>query len=125
MRVPDWFCKELSFIDPRYYVVKNADTDLFEIKMRLDFARKLDPSHFVRMRNPTIAVFDRLNDTALNSLRRRRRKALERMGGPEGELREIVSRNKEAKQKRVEYGQDQMAEGFMEDYRFNRKHTIS
>lgn len=123
--IPRWFDKELLIIDPRYYVVRNDGLNIFEIKVRMDFARKMDPGHFIRMHNPTIAVFERLNDDALNDLRRRKWIAAHRHGGPEAELKEIIARNKEAKRKKIEMGHDQIAEGFMENYKYKRRHTVT
>jgi hypothetical protein len=142
MRVPDWFCKELSFIDPRYFVVFNEEYRYYEVKVRMNFSRKVEipgsvtsdgrnrvimkgVSLKMRIKDPTVAVFDHPIDSILDDLRRRRRIAANRPGGEDAELREIIARNKKAKKKKIELGQEQMAEGFIEDYKYNRRHTVS
>jgi hypothetical protein len=140
--IPRWFERELSFIDPRYFVVFNEEYRYYEVKVRMNFSRKVEipgsvtsdgrnrvitksVSLAMRVKNPTVAVFDHPADTVLDDLRRRRRIAANRPGGEDAELREIIARNKKAKKKKIELGQEQMAEGFMEDYKYKRRHTIS
>jgi hypothetical protein len=77
MRVPGWFLRELSFIDPRYYVVIEGDgfTTPFSYQIRFNkkvFTEGPDGKWVWHWDSPILAEFDHLNDEALNRLRYRK-----------------------------------------------------
>ena len=138
--VPAWFKRELRVLDPRYFVIYNDDFCYWEVKMKLDFSRKIDlPGSYtsdrthhvatpasqlrVRMHNPTVAIFEDLNDRAMLELRQRRQAFLSRSPGQDDEVTEIAKRNKEARAKREEVGQQMVVDGFMEDHKYKRRKT--
>lgn len=124
-----WFLKELQMIDSRYFVVWNEMYGYWEIKVRLDCDRKTETVSKEEMdvpgviknaqeamrvfaKNPTIAVELRLDDAALNDLRRRKYLRTKYVHN-EDEIRDIAYRNKQAEEKASRLGIELIADGLI------------
>lgn len=117
MRPPRWFEKELSFIDSTYFIAYNKKYQYYEIKKRMNIIKD---GRFV-VTQPTLAVFKRLNDNALNNLRERKYMGRKYSGDPKKYLGYINSLNKEAKQKKRDLALEMMAEGYLKIHNLGRK----
>ena len=129
--IPKWFVQELKLIDPHLFVVFNQEDRYYEVKTNMEFNRVVDipglvtkskadgnilnPDQLLKisMKNPTIAVFRELDSRALEELRFRRWKFLQKFRKPSDDIKEIIERNREAKKKKAELSAEMMAEGFM------------
>ena len=135
MIIPAWFKKELAIIDPRYYPVWNLAWEYWEIKCRLDFSRSIENPTVIKkdeiiklsIRNPTVAVFQNLNDDALFQLRKRKHIGLKfhrAYDGTKAYIEDVLRRNREAKSKKRELAAELVAEGYMKIYDLEHKKTF-
>ena len=117
-----WFLKELACIDPSYSVVYNEAYRYYEIKKGLDIYRTdKQNGKTVRLKNPTVAVFHTLDESALDSLRRRKRVGLKYHTNSLAYLEDIRKQNNEAKRKARELALEQQAEGWMKIHNWGKK----
>lgn len=122
MLIPEWFAKELAIVDDAYYVFPNENYQYFEIKRRMDIDRKdKENGKRVRIKDPTVAVFKSLNDDALLSIRKRKYIGLQYRQNMLEYMKDIQRQNREAKAKAIEIAREQIAEGFMRIFQWNRK----
>ena len=124
MNPPSWFLKQLTIIDKTYFPVWNEHYAYWEIKKRMEIARTNgDTGHLVNIKDPTLAIFNHLNDNALLTLRRRKYNGLmyHRKYSSTAYLDHIVRANRIAKKKMKEIAHERMAEGFMKMYDMSRK----
>jgi hypothetical protein len=77
----------------------------------------------VRIKDPTVATFRHLNDSAIQNMNKR--KFLGRKYEGLKYLEWIKNRNKEAKAKGKLLAREMVVEGFMEEYKFQRKKSVS
>jgi hypothetical protein len=70
------------------------------------------------------AVFDELDQRAIDNLRYRRWVGQRYLGNPEAYLRWLKQEELEAKAKEKEIARDMMAEGFMKAYKMQRSFTV-
>jgi hypothetical protein len=129
---PAWFVKELAVVDPTYFLYYNEQYSYWEIKKRMDFNRKIDENVAknrelrARAKNPTVAVFSRLNDDAILDLRKRKYMGLKhhRANREDDYLNWIISQNREAKAKKRQIALEMMAEGAMRAYKYMNSHQV-
>ena len=112
-----WFERELELIDPTYFVVFNKRYQYYEIKKQMNVVRN---GELVVVR-PTLAVFRRLNDRALDNLRQRKFMGIKYSGDSKKYLNYLNSLNKEAKKKKQEFAMEMMAEGYMKIHNLGRR----
>ena len=123
-----WFLRELRIIDHRYRVIPVEETQSYRIVMDSDVMVESPMRGAFRITGPkTVDVFQHLNADALTSLRRRKyigrqMKILER---PNAEWEYLIAQERAAKQKEMAIAHDMMAEGMMEGYKIDRKHSVS
>ena len=123
-----WFLRELACVDSTYYVRVKEDTQVYEIIKDADVVVESPMRGAFRITGPkTVDVFQHLNADALTSLRRRKyigrqMKILER---PNAEWEYLIAQERAAKQKEMAIAHDMMAEGMMEGYKIDRKHSVS
>ena len=121
MRPPKWFTRELEIIDNTYYVVFNRRYEYYEIKKQMNVIKD---GRLVVVK-PTLAVFRRLNDRALNNLRERKYMGRKYAGDPKKYLNYINSLNVEAKKKKQELAVETMAEGYMKIHNLGRRQIFT
>jgi len=117
MRPPKWFERELQIIDDSYFVVFNKRYSYYEIKKEMNVIKD---GHLVVVR-PTLAVFRKLNDKALNNLRERKFMGRKYAGDPKKYLNYLNSLNEEAKKKKQKLAVEIMAEGYMRIHNLDRR----
>jgi len=117
MHAPKWFERELEIIDPTYFVVFNKKYQYYEIKKQMNVVKE---GGLVVVR-PTLAVFRRLNDRALNNLRERKHTGRKYAGDSKKYLNYLNSLNVESKKKKRELAHEMMAEGYMRIHNLGRK----
>ena len=117
MRPPRWFTRELEIIDDTYFVVFNRRYEYYEIKKQMNVVKD---SRLVVVK-PTLAVFRRLNDRALDNLRERKFMGRKYAGDPKKYLNYLNSLNVEAKKKKQQLALEMMAHGYMAIHNLGRK----
>lgn len=117
MRPPDWFTRELRIIDDTYYVVFNKNYEYYEIKKQMNVVKDGD----LVVVKPTLAVFRRLNDRALNNLRERKFMGRKYAGDPKKYLNYLNSLNVESKKKKQQLALETMTEGYIRIHNLGRK----
>jgi len=117
MRPPKWFERELQIIDDTYFVVFNREYEYYEIKKQMNVVKNGE----LVVVKPTLAVFRRLNERALNNLRERKHMGIKYAGDPKKYLKYINSLNVEAKKKKQQLAIETMAEGYMRIHNLGRK----
>jgi len=117
MRPPRWFEQELKIIDDTYFVVFNQKYEYYEIKKEMNVVKD---GRLVVVR-PTLAVFRRLNDRALNNLRERKYIGRKFAGDSMKYLNYLNSLNVEAKKKKQQFALETMTEGYMRIHNLGRK----
>ena len=118
------FKRDLKVLDPSYFVRYNNEYQYYEIKKKMDVKRTdKDKGIKVRIKDPTVAVFHHLNDSAIQNMQER--KFLGRKYDGEKYLNWIKSRNKESRAKKKQIAREMVAEGFMEEHKFQRKKSFS
>ena len=121
MRPHKWFERELQIIDDSYFVVFNKMYQYYEIKKQMNVVKN---GELVVVR-PTLAVFRKLNDKALNNLRERKYMGRKYAGDPEKYLNYLNSLNEEAKKKKQQLAIEIMAEGYMRIHNLGRKQIFT
>lgn len=116
MRPPRWFERELKIIDDTYFVVFNKMYEYYEIKKEMNVVKNGE----LVVVKPTLAVFRRLNDGALNNLRERKYMGRKYAGDPKKYLNYINSLNEEAKKKKQQLAIEIMSEGYMRIHNLGR-----
>ena len=125
---PKWFLAELACVDPTYYIRMKEDTQVYEIVKDADVVVESPMRGAFRITGPKVVdVFQYLNADALTTLRRRKwwgrqLKILER---PNAEWNYMVAQEQAAKAKEMNIAHEMMAEGMMEGYKIERKHSVS
>ena len=128
--IPAWFVRELRTVDHRYRVEADEQAQLYKIVMDSDVVIHL-PQYGMKGKRiigpKTVDVFRHLNADAIMHLRYRKHlgrqmKIIER---PNAEWEFLMAQEKAAKEKEMRLAHEMMAEGFMEGYRLDRKHTVS
>jgi hypothetical protein len=126
--VPNWFKRELRTVDPNYYVVINEESQVYRIMMNSDVVVQSPFRGAYRIIGPkTVDVFRYLNDEALTKLRYRKwlGRQMKIIENPNAEWNFLQAQEKAAKAKEMDLVYDMMAEGGMEAYKIDRKHTVS
>lgn len=118
------FKRDLKVLDPSYFVRYNDEYQYYEIKKKMS-VKRTDKENGIRVRikDPTVAIFHHLNDSAIQNMNKR--KFLGRKYDGEKYLKWIKDRNKESKAKGKALAREMVAEGFMEEYKHQRKKTFS
>jgi hypothetical protein len=125
---PAWFVRELKTVDHRYRVEVRESSQVYAIVMDADVVVESPIRGAFRITGPkTVDVFQHLNDDALTALRRRKyigrqMKILER---PNAEWEYLIAQERAAKAKEMNLAHEMMAEGMMEGYKIDRKHSVS
>lgn len=117
MRPQKWFERELEVIDNTYFVVFNKRYEYYEIKKQMNVVKD---GRLVVVK-PTLAVFRRLNDRALDNLRERKFTGRKYAGDSKKYLSYLNSLNKEAKKKKQQLAMETMAEGYMRIHNLDRR----
>lgn len=117
MHPQKWFSRELEIIDDTYYVVFNKKYEYYEIKKQMNVVKNGE----LVVVKPTLAVFRRLNDRALNNLRERKYVGRKYARDPMLYLKYLNSLNEEAKKKKHELALEVMAHGLMRIHNIDRK----
>lgn len=118
------FKRDLKALDPSYFVRYNHEYQYYEIKKKMSINRTdKDNGVRVRIKDPTVATFRHLNDSAIQNMQKR--KFYGRKYEGEKYLQWIARRNKEARAKGKTLAREMVAEGFMEEYKFQRKKSVS
>ena len=118
------FKRDLRVLDPNYFVRYNSEYQYYEIKKKMDVLRTdKDNGVRVKIKDPTVAVFHHLNDSAIQNMKER--KFLGRKYEGEKYIQWIARRNKESRAKKKQIAREMVAEGFMEEYKFQRKKSVS
>ena len=130
MHVPKWFTRELSFVDPSYYVRTNEQTQVYEIVKDSDIVIPSKMNGPIRITGPKVVdVFRYLNDSALTHLRYRKYlgRQMNIVENPKKELAYLEAQEKAAMRKEKEIGYEMMAEGMYEGYKYEiqGKHSVS
>jgi len=127
---PKWFLRQLSCIDPTYYIRLNEETHLYEIVKDVDHVIPFRDGQKYRLRGPRIVdVFIRLNDDALNKLRYRKYlgRRMNILENPQKEFNFMKAQETAAKAKEKALCDEMVAEGISEGYKYEiqRKHSVS
>lgn len=129
--IPGWFVREMQrTIDHRYFVEADENAQVYRVVMDADVVVSA-PQYGMRAKRivapKTVDVFKHLNADALMHLRFRkwRGRQMKILENPRAEWSYLVAQEKEAKDKEMRLAYDMMAEGFMEGYRLDRKHSVS
>lgn len=117
MRAPKWFERELQIIDDSYFVVFNKMYEYYEVKKQMNVVKN---GRLVVVR-PTLAVFRRLNERALDNLRQRKFMGRKYSGDPKKYLKYLNSLNVESKKKKRHLAMEMMAEGYVRIHNLGRK----
>lgn len=129
---PAWFVKELAVVDSTYFLWFNEEYDYWEVKKKMDFNRKIDEDVAkniqlrARAKNPTVAVFRRLNDDAILEMRKRKYLGLKhhRAYRDDDYINWIISQNREAKAKKKELADEMIADGAMRWHKARTSHRV-
>jgi hypothetical protein len=126
VHLPEWFVRELARLDRNLYLSWNIDSQCWEIWKDLEvytFDEKGKKRHqvipFCR------AVFERLDQSALDNLNMRRKLGERLMDRPGAYLRYLKEDERRAKAKEKELALDMQVEGFMKMHRLNTSKTFS
>jgi hypothetical protein len=128
MRIPQWFKKELKYIDASYYVRTIENGQLYEIVMNVDRELKFRDGTVYHITGPKVVdVFRYLNDAALNTLRYRKwlGRQMNIIENPQKELDYLAKQEAAAKAKEKEIANEMVAEGMYEGYRLSQQHSVS
>jgi len=117
MRPPKWFERELQIIDDTYFVVFNKIYKYYEIKKQMNVVRDGE----LVVAKPTLAVFRRLNERALDNLRQRKFMGRKYSGDPKKYLNYLNSLNVESKKKKRHLAMEMMAEGYVRIHNLERR----
>lgn len=117
MRPHKWFERELAIIDNTYFVVFNKKYQYYEIKKQMNVVKNGD----LVVVKPTLAVFRKLNDRALNNLRARKQMGIRYSGDPKKYLNYLNSLNKESKKSKRNLAMEMMAEGYVRIHQLERR----
>lgn len=112
-----WFERELAIIDDSYFVVFNKRYEYYEIKKQMNVVKD---GRLVVVK-PTLAVFRRLNDRALDNLRERKFMGRKYSGDPKKYLNYLNGLNVESKKKKKELAMEMMAEGYVRIHNLGRR----
>lgn len=126
--VPRWFKRELRTVDERYYVEVDERARIYRILMKSDVVVESPMLGSYRIVGPkTVDVFQHCNATAIMHLRYRKwlGRRMKIIENPRAEMAFMQAQEKAAKEKEMRLAYDMMAEGFMEGYRLDRKHSVS
>lgn len=132
MTPPEWFLKELAVIDSSYFLFFNEEYQYWEVKKRMDFNRKIGENVAsniqlrARAKNPTVAVFKRLNDDAILEMRKRKYLGLKhnRLYREDDYINWIIQQNREAKSKKKELADEMVADGAMRWFKARHSHQV-
>jgi len=125
---PAWFLRELKTIDYRYRVEANEETQSYRIVMDADVVVESPVRGAFRITGSKVVdVFQHLNADALMHLRYRKwlGRQMKIIENPRAEWSYLLAQEKAAKAKEMNIAHDMMAEGMMEGYRIERKHSVS
>lgn len=125
---PAWFVRELRIIDHRYRIVPSEESQSYRIVMDADIIIPHKINGSIHIQGPkTVDVFRYLNDDALTKLRQRKYwgRMMKIIENPRVEWNFLQNQEKAAKQKEMDLAHEIMAEGIMEGYRIERKHSVS
>ena len=123
-----WFLRELRIIDHRYRVIPVEETQSYRIVMDADVVVESPVRGAFRITGPKVVdVFQHLNADALMHLRYRKwlGRQMKIIENPRAEWNYLQAQERAAKAKEMNIAHDMMAEGFMEGYRIERKHSVS
>lgn len=137
MTIPEYFLKELAFIDrtyrvepvqdgPGYYIVKDID-----LTLRFDGGESLilpDAKKEARVHGPLVVLWiPEIGGMALDKIREMKRQAIEMkiMEDPLAELAFYQAQRKETKEKKLDKAADMITEGIMEMKRLSQKQSWS
>ena len=121
MHAPKWFARELQIIDDTYFVVFNKMYEYYEIKKQMNVVQNGE----LVVVKPTLAVFRKLNDRALNNLRERKYEGRKYAGDSEKYLNHLNALNEEAKKKKQKLAVEMMAEGYVRIHNLGRKQIFT
>lgn len=123
---PQFFLREFRSFWPEHYLVYNSQVHVWEIWKDLDV---VEPDEHGRMRKTQVpvcrAVFDSLDQRALDNLHRRRRVGLRHMHSPQAYLRWLRQEEMESKAKLRQRNLEMMAEGLTKMHRLETTRTFS
>lgn len=123
---PRFFLREFRSFWPEHYLVYNVEIHLWEIWKDLDV---VEPDEHGCMRKTQVpvcrAVFDSLDQRALDNLHQRRRVGLSHMNSPQAYLRWLKQGEMEAKAKIRQRNIEMMAEGLTKMHRMETTRTFS
>jgi hypothetical protein len=123
-----WFLRELRIIDHRYRVIPVEETQSYRIVMDAEVIVESPMRGAFRITGPkTVDVFQHLNDAALTTLRYRKYlgRKMKIIENPRAEWNFLLAQEKAAKAKEMNIAHEMMAEGMMEGYKIDRKHSVS
>jgi hypothetical protein len=123
-----WFLRELRIIDHRYRVIPVEKTQSYRIVMDAEVIVESPMRGAFRITGPkTVDVFQHLNDAALTTLRYRKYlgRKMKIIENPRAEWNFLLAQEKAAKAKEMNIAHEMMAEGMMEGYKIDRKHSVS
>jgi len=126
--IPNWFKRELRTVDERYYIEADESAQIYRIMLMADVVVESPFRGSYRITGPkTVDVFQHLNADAIMHLRYRKwlGRRLKIIENPQAEWAYLQAQEKAAKQKEMDLAYDMMAEGGMEAYKIDRKHTVS
>lgn len=126
--VPRWFKRELRMVDERYYVEVDEQARIYRILMKSDVVVESPMLGSYRIVGPkTVDVFQHCNANAIMHLRYRKwlGRKMKIIENPRAEMAFMQAQEKAAKDKEMRLAYDMMAEGLMEGYRLDRKHSVS
>lgn len=121
MYPPKWFTRELQIIDDTYFVVFNKRYEYYEIKKQMNVVKD---GRLVVVK-PTLAVFRRLNDRALDNLRERKCEGRKYAGNSNEYLNHLKRLNEEAKKKKQQLALEMMATGYLAIHNLGRKQIFT
>lgn len=114
------FKRDLKVLDPSYFVKYNDEYRYYEIKRKMDVKRTDKENGIkVKIKDPTVAIFHHLNDSAIQNMQKR--KFLGRQYDGDKYLQWIKNRNKEARVKRKIVAQEMQVEGHMRRHNWGKK----
>ena len=122
----DWVLRELHEVAPDAYLQYNAALRTWEVMKDLITADQDEHGVVRKTTVPTVrAVFQELDQRAIDNLRYRRWVGLRLQGNPQAYFRWLMQEHEEAKAKEREIAREMMAEGFMRAWKYGHQHTVN
>lgn len=120
------YLRDFQSVAPDAYLQYNAALRTWEVMKDLVTADQDEHGVVRKTTVPTVrAVFQEIDQRAIDNLRYRRWVGLRLQGNPQAYFRWLMQEHEEAKAKEKELARDMMAEGFMRAWKYGHQHTVN